>query len=1669
MAKGNRSSKLFNSLFQGIYRLFRKGRQAIAHRLQGWAMKINRRSRYNQAGFVLPTVTMVLLVVVLLSLAITFRAFDRAKDARFTRVSEATLQAATPAIDRARAKIAKVLRDLEEDPTGEISDQDIYKNLTLSGAYTFPDEQVLQVSYDINDSGSIEPNGGDTDRGGLLGVEDSEIRDNEQITTAWRFPIDTNNNGAFDSFTLYGIYFRNPEIGSIRTPLDARSLPLPPFTIDDRQECAFISGSNDNLVTDEGWVPMIGKLKKSFFVYTVSVPITPDIKEDQGLGEEYETLQGASGFSPLEYQQEWQQKLFTGVVYKDDLEIAPGPEFNFNGSLLTKSNLIISHFGKGITLYQVSSKDSCFYQEDLSKIQVAGNVINDMVGRSDYQEAAEVHLFQGRDDNPIVTEIETATQSIDGGGTDAKLYLYNDAAYEKRLESLVKCQLDSAAASDPPLVTRIVQRQRGEDPTLTLDKARRDQLTNYFSNRLRKVPIAEVAIDDDEGLDGCGYLQGAAETLAPPDEWADIDQSGINVRADQPEATEPNEQEEAGVELVLGDRLKVGINLPALELNDEEKWVPTTKLLGTWTNGEDRTRATEAEPLPSAGDLTRDGFWEKAAARQPTTALKGIGGLRVITGAGYYDPDRVNSFLETRPKSIDPNTGNVSNTYNDPATAIDEVFEIVWPDTMPMSSPDPTETRKGDLQMRATAVYHYAQDAFNPPADAVQEPIACVSSYYDPSTSITAQNEGGLPWNDDPNGASNNGIVYGKPQTGRPGGAALNGTTGLITITGAVPELADQANYVFPDGRFANEPLRDALISLSEGIAADNLTLSQQAAIDSTLCAIDIANGDLTPDDSFIPHGAIREVAMLNGREVKAIDADDTTTTEVDETFTLSSTLAQPAQLSGNYDLPLEDRQPLEVRLTVIDLDVIRQQEINSNLGIDGLEEEYLLPHSGIIYASRDDALPDRSDRTPDDTGDEIDENQSIAVSPVDFKLDPTRRPNGILLVNGKSLWRNESYDGARVRDVLKEKGLTLVSNLPVYIQAQRDGNKGVFNSHDTLEFGEDEIEWGFNNFYGRQDPVQDFACRGGDPIREELDYPCGGDNWRPATIFADAITLLSDNYRFGYRNEGDFDHRNNAANAIVGYDWDNDGDPLGTQAIAEDQVRLDLNGDGNVTNATIQEDQVTAKIARQLNGFNGYNDFVVNGLSSGITFGIEDDPDNDGEIDSITDDDFDDASYRNNDNNAVDSSYFNNFVTPIQRRGEFPEYVMEICQKLPVSACQPNDWEVIVNGASWKPSAADAATKYNTLVGGGVPKANLDSGTTAEPPEQQYLRYPRRIAFWRKAGNELKLDGSGLPIPIAIERNNPNNVECYYSGGVNAPDTDGCSAFNAGNINQPDNALWFKTNNAGENWGSDHPLFYYDPGDPTTSRFNFTANVQQPLLVPVLQIYTTDNEPGGDVGTLPEGARANAETRWLPRPERDLQFNFVMGAGDVPGRPLETNGGLQNLARVLENWQTPNQRATDILGSFVQTGRSRYATAPYLSAKDDLSLFGGDEIRYNIANAQRRIPYFTPPTRNWGYDVGLLSQPPDYFARKFAQLESEQKCEEDEDGNITSCDKQYTVTQYFREVGKDDPWVKGLLCAKVVDRRGNPDDPDNTSYQEIGNAAPENARGSQCEENGYE
>ncbi|MFO5527031.1 MAG: hypothetical protein ACLBM1_04225 [Cuspidothrix sp.] len=87
-----------------------------------------------------------------------------------------------------------------------------------------------------------------------------------------------------------------------------------------------------------------------------------------------------------------------------------------------------------------------------------------------------------------------------------------------------------------------------------------------------------------------------------------------------------------------------------------------------------------------------------------------------------------------------------------------------------------------------------------------------------------------------------------------------------------------------------------------------------------------------------------------------------------------------------------------------------------------------------------------------------------------------------------------------------------------------------------------------------------------------------------------------------------------------------------------------------------------------------------------------------------------------------------------------------------------------------------------------------------------------------------------------------------------------------------------------------------------------------------------------------------------------------------------------------------------------MQLRKSAYATGTFTATSST--------NQYAISNNSGRTAAYLPGPRSWGYDVGLLSQSPDQFASKLV---------------LTPPD---LPDEYFREVGRDDSWVKTLLCA---------------------------------------
>jgi hypothetical protein len=1283
--------------------------------------------------------------------------------------------------------------------------------------YTFGDETPLKLVFDLDGQNGIE--------------------EGEKLRTAWKFPIDSDNNGKFDSFTLYGVYYRVPPatVGNparARGPLEARSRPQSTGAGD-----ACLSGNGGGSGSSSpGWFPIDDQIKKAFFTYVATVPITQEQLADLASGYKpndntnipvgrFEKYTGNKGFSALEMQQDQARLALdnNAVWYEDDLSITNVFNFKLNGRVQANANLMLGTEQGNITFFQVSSPFSCHYTAQNSKILVGGNVSANGIAGTSSAETEDlgnarvyVHPFKEKDvafdptnfDNDDQWVVSAVNKTTDDSPQEVA---YNTNAYAQRLNLLVTTALSlytgdpadvNAVATFARFPTEIGDKFRAKYPddgtTLSEDEARnllRQVIEVYFRERIRRVPFKEIPITQTDALgtvDATNVFPAGGEIKAP-EEWMavnNINNQPLDLQTNKLDQTAG--QSATDKETLIGDRILVGNGLPTYWLKDyATNTYADAKEKQTGANGPDTPNGRESQTriLDDLGDTSRNGFWEKAAASHtliPESAELS-GGLRVVTGAGIYidgvAPQRggtglrigeaqrrigrflgnERSFLPQPP--VTPTQLQRLNAEIDPTDPTKPV-SVVWPDTMPMyrwddinpnnNTYDRNEVFKGDLQMRATVVYHYASGE-------PDQPIACISSYYDPTNANTAKNSSTVDTvNGDPLGVSNNGLNYQVPPTTRD-----------IDDT-----LRRQAYMVFPDGRWVNRPLKEAVEASDAGTA---LSFEHKAAIDAAKCALEILSG-ATPIPGEVPDYAIRERAFLDARQVKTLHKPDVKFEADGITFDPSSVetidrqtlrtdadgkvlIADPEEVKiatqatlndpvnpknptpSEYSLPIEERQPLEIRVTEIDLNVLRQTQsgtIPAGKPKAG-DTEYLLPLSGIIYATRDDALPDITDVNITDPS--LTDGGSSAT---DFKVDPSRRPNGIRIWSSDPLGGGRLSRGTGNNDSAEEKGLILASNLPIYI-------KGNFNLHyefdtqteveeftETLPLPTDATY--DTEFYARQTENPNFACRVGSG--DDCDP---GDQWRPARILSDAITLLSNNFRDGFREEGNYDFNNNAGNLTVA--------------------------------------------SRLKNGF-WWNGFGTNYLYT-----------NGGAVQPYPiDAEFPEQDAVNPAAEIEGSSYVMNGVTPIQRRVEFPAYKMEICTKLPISECGPTDWD-----------------------------NSQPAGTTATLPTSPAFTkrdYPRRVAFERDPDyKQLVLASDANRTAQPLRPNGANGAPISYGTGSAPPEAL--------------NALWFWTTtdnsdpSAGISYNKNN-LLYYLPDDPET------VDTERQMLLPGTPRFPTELEPRG-------------------------------------------------------------------------------------------------------------------------------------------------------------------------------------------------------------------------------
>jgi hypothetical protein len=404
-------AQALQKLTREIQRLHRKLNRALVNWLLRSAFVAYGRGRSPVAGFVLPTTVLLLLVVTVAVGAMTLRAFDRNIQVIANTQQKVIYNAATPAIDRARSKL-EFLFDRTKDPRypggtpyeGQLlgmmlndgsQNQGFTVPVLANDPYTLPDETRMDIGG---------PNGTNADN-------------------AWWFRTDTDGNGTPDATVVYAITFRTPAPSAdndvrqqLLTLTDAQKatqqvVRSAPVSQQSRLTgCGGGTGQGAADVSREAWFQDTANssiVRKPFQVDAMVIPDNPK-----------------AAATTLEFQQDRQLQRGNkwGAWFRYDLEIFPGPQFNWNGAMHTEGNLILGDpsGGTSFNAYLVSSPNSCLFQQDSSELSITqapdtqpdgfrGQVVMGLVGRDPLRGGtARVHVQQGETGH-VVREIVEAT------------------------------------------------------------------------------------------------------------------------------------------------------------------------------------------------------------------------------------------------------------------------------------------------------------------------------------------------------------------------------------------------------------------------------------------------------------------------------------------------------------------------------------------------------------------------------------------------------------------------------------------------------------------------------------------------------------------------------------------------------------------------------------------------------------------------------------------------------------------------------------------------------------------------------------------------------------------------------------------------------------------------------------------------------------------------------------------------------------------------------------------------------------------------------------------------------------------------------------------------------------------------------------------------------------
>ena len=448
-------TRAIQDLFSQISKLAKQLTKNVINWLFRGLLTIGRRPTLSRAGFVLPTTVLLLLIVTLTVGSITLRTFTRTNQAIGERQQRVVYNVATPAIDRARSKL-EYLFDSTRDPRfpGGVPGEETLLGMMLNDGRTLPSGIAIST---------YRPNGYDPytfpdelTSGGRLDLNNDGAVDN-----AWRYRADTDGDGTMDAWVAYSIVFQTETPAQMRDTTAAATLRRAnslrvrsgPLSNTSQVNPACQVGTAAAL-PEGGWYPdsNTSVLRKNFQVNAYVLPDNP-----------------SGTVSTIEFQQDRQVNRGNkwGAWFRNDLEIFPGPQFNWNGAMHTEGSFIVGN--TSFTGYLISSAASCLYSREASEITVAN--ITNSTGGANAIPAFEGQVISGRTNNNAFGDNSTfhlhGTPPTTGG---------NDTRLDNGRDSVLNTNPGPADISLDPVVllTRDISQSRGVNggnPSIRRDAA----------------------------------------------------------------------------------------------------------------------------------------------------------------------------------------------------------------------------------------------------------------------------------------------------------------------------------------------------------------------------------------------------------------------------------------------------------------------------------------------------------------------------------------------------------------------------------------------------------------------------------------------------------------------------------------------------------------------------------------------------------------------------------------------------------------------------------------------------------------------------------------------------------------------------------------------------------------------------------------------------------------------------------------------------------------------------------------------------------------------------------------------------------------------------------------------------------------------------------------------